>query len=336
MKIAQAVLLGFVFALACLAWVMELPVGGLISDLLVRLPMNGVLVLSLLPMYNAGLGINFGLPVAVIAGLLGMCMAVNMRLVGLPGLMSAIALGLPWAITLGWVYSRLLRRVRGREEIAATFIGFSFVSLMNLFWVLAPFSNPAMLWPIGGQGLRQTIGLGPYFAKSLNMLWAFDLGSVTIPAGMLMAYGVICLLLHAFSRTRLGLATASAGENEPFARVCGVSVDRVRSRAVILSTCIGSMGIVFYAQSYGFLELYNAPLMMAFPAASALLIGGLGRSGVSVGQAVLGTILFQGMLVFSAPIANTILVPEAAEIVRMLLTNSIILFALLLRVRSRS
>lgn len=53
MKVAQAILLGFVFLLAGLAWVMDLPLGGLLSDLLVRLPMNGILVLSMLPMYNA-------------------------------------------------------------------------------------------------------------------------------------------------------------------------------------------------------------------------------------------------------------------------------------------
>lgn len=336
MKSAQAVLLGFVCMLAVLAWGMGLPLGGLVSDLLVRLPMNGVLVLSMLPMYNAGLGINFGLPVAVVAGLLGMCAAVNMRLAGLPGLMAAIALGLPFAIGLGWMYGRLLRRVRGREEIAATFIGFSFVSLMNLFWVLAPFSNPAMLWPIGGQGLRPTIGLGPYFAKALNRLWAADVWGVIVPAGMLFAYGLVCMCLYLFFGTRAGLAMTSSGENEAFARVSGVDVDRVRTGAVILSACLGSMGIVFYAQSYGFLELYDAPLMMGFPAASAVLIAGLGRARVGVWQAVLGTVLFQGMLVFSAPIANAALVPEAAEIVRMLLTNAIILFALLARVRVRS
>lgn len=336
MKTAQIVLLGFILLLAGVAWSMGLPLEGLISDLMVRVPMNGVLVLSMLPIYNAGMGINFGLPVAVIAGLLGMCIAVNMRLSGLPGLGAAIAFGLPWAIGLGFIYARLLRRVQGREEIAATFIGFSFVSLMNLFWLLAPFTNPAMLWPIGGQGLRPTIGLVPYFAKYLNRLWSIKIGGTTIPIGMLAAFALICLGLHLFFRTRSGLAMTSTGENKAFARVSGVDVDRIRVWAVIISTCLGSMGIVFYAQSYGFLELYDAPLMMGFPAASAVLIGSLGRPGISVIQAVLGTVLFQGMLVFSAPIANAALVPEAAEIVRMLLTNGIILFALLARIRIRS
>lgn len=333
MNSAQWMLSAFVLGLAILAAWLDLPVGGLVSDLLVRLPMNGVLVLAMLPMYNAGLGINFGLPVSVIAGLLGMCLAVNMRLTGLAGFLAAVALAVPGALLLGWIYGHLLRRVRGREEIASTFIGFSFVSLMNLFWVLAPFSNPAMLWPIGGQGLRPTIGLGPYFGKALNKLWTVQPGGVLLPLGMLLGYATVCLGLHAFFRTRLGLAMSSAGENEAFARVAGVDVDRIRSGAVMLSTCLGAAGITVYAQSYGFLELYDAPLMMAFPAASAVLIGGMGRSGIGVGQAVLGTVLFQGLLVFSAPIANALLVPESAEIVRMLITNAIILFALLARVR---
>ena len=57
----------------------------LFNESLVKLVMNGVLVLSLIPMLNVGAGMNFGLPVGIIGGLLGMCMAVNFRMTGLYG-----------------------------------------------------------------------------------------------------------------------------------------------------------------------------------------------------------------------------------------------------------
>ena len=42
-----------------------------LSDTLVRVGMNGVLVLAMVPMVQSGCGLNFGLPLGIIAGLLG-------------------------------------------------------------------------------------------------------------------------------------------------------------------------------------------------------------------------------------------------------------------------
>jgi len=336
---AQWLLAFFIVLLFVSARALGLPLEGLISDVLIRLPMNGVLVLSLLPMLNAGIGINFGLPVAISAGLLGMCMAVNFRMTGLLGFSAALGFSIPVAGLLGWLYGLLLRRVKGQEEITATFIGFSFVSLMNLFWAVAPFHNPAMLWPIGGHGMRPTIGLTPYFGRVLNGLFKVDAFGIAIPIGMLLFYSGICLLLVLFFKTRIGRAMLAVGENETFARICGVQVEKTRMAAVILSGILGAVGIGVYAQSYGFIELYDAPLMMAFPAASAVLIGGMQRVGlsrVSIWQAIVGTFLFQTIYVLSAPVANAFLIPESAEILRMIVTNSVILYAMTHRGESAS
>jgi simple sugar transport system permease protein len=92
---------------------------------------------------------------------------------------------------------------------------------------------------------------------------------------------------------------------------------------------LGAWGICVYAQSYGFIELYSAPLMMAFPAASAIFLGGSLGHRTSIVQAVIGTFLFQTTYVISGPIANALLVPEVAEILRMILTNGVILYAML-------
>lgn len=328
LRLPQLLILGFLLIMLAVAWQLGLSLSYLLSDALVRLVMNGVLVLSLLPMLNAGIGINYGLPVAITAGLIGLCLAVNCRITGLAGFAASLVFSIPPAMLIGYGYGRILNCVKGKEEITATFIGFSFVPLMNFFWAVAPFSNPAMLWPIGGKGLRPTIGLRDYFAQALNRLWQVDFSGLIIPVGMLLFFILCCLSVSIFFRSRTGLAMIALGENEEYARLAGLDISGLRILAVILSTVIGALGICVYAQSYGFIELYDAPQMMAFPAASAILVGGSTGRKTCIFHVILGTFLFQTTYLVSGPIANELLVPEIAEIFRLMITNGVILYAL--------
>lgn len=154
MKLPQIIISMFLIFLIGLAYWLHMDMLVLFNESLVKLVMNGVLVLSLIPMLNAGAGMNFGLPVGIVGGLIGMCVAVNYRMTGFYGFVMALFFSLLICAGLGWLYGFILNRVKGREEIAGTFIGFSFIPLMNYFWTLAPFQNRQMLYPIGGQGLR--------------------------------------------------------------------------------------------------------------------------------------------------------------------------------------
>ncbi|MBU1566391.1 MAG: ABC transporter permease [Proteobacteria bacterium] len=328
-QLPQLIVLAFLIVMMGLAFHLHISLTFLISDALIRLVMNGILVLSLVPMLNAGIGINYGLPVAITAGLLGLCLAVNFRITGLLGFSAALLFAVPLAAIFGYGYARILNWVKGREEITAIFIGFSFVPLMNFFWAVAPFSNPAMLWPIGGKGLRPTIGLRDYFSKELNTIWDFHLFGLTVPVGLLLFFALCCLAVWIFFKTRTGIAMIALGENEAYAKLAGLNISHLRILAVILSTVLGAIGICVYAQSYGFIELYDAPQMMAFPAASAILLGGSAGKRTTLLHVVLGTFLFQTTYLISGPIANEILVPEVAEIFRMMITNGIILYALM-------
>lgn len=177
--------------------------------------------------------------------------------------------------------------------------------------------------------MRPTIGLKSYFAKSLNNLWMLEIGPFLIPVGLLLFFGLCCFLVHFFFKSKTGRAMLAVGENEEFCRVAGLDVMRLRLGAVILSTLIGSIGICVYAQSYTFIELYDAPLMMAFPAASAILVGGCMKGDTTIYHVIAGTFLFHTTYVLSGPLANDLLVPEAAEIFRLMITNGVILYALL-------
>lgn len=328
-NVLQLIIILFLCIMLATAYVAGIPLAGLLNDSFNRLFMNGVLVLSLVPMLNSGAGINFGLPVGICAGLLGMCISVNFDLTGSTGFFAAVFFSLPISIIFGYGYGIILNRLKGKEEIAGIFTGFSFVFIMSLFWSMAPFTNAQMLWPIGGHGLRPTIGLNNYFAKVLSDLWPMRIGNFKLSLGLLIFFFTLCLLVYLFFKTKTGLAISATGENETFAGLAGINVNKMRILAVILSTALGAVGICVYAQSYGFIELYEAPLMMAFPAASAILIGGCTGKKASVRQVITGTFLFQAVYVITGPVANTLLVPGVSEILRTVITNGIILYALL-------
>ena len=122
---------------------------------------------------------------------------------------------------------------------------------------------------------------------------------------------------------------SAAGANPKFAAASGINVDKNRIIGTILSTFLGAVGVIVYSLSFGFLQLYLAPLYMAFPAVAAVLIGGASTSKIKISHVIIGTFLFQGLLTVAMPVANE-LVPEGnlSEMLRVIVQNGIILYAL--------
>ncbi len=325
----QLIMISYLVILAVSLKYIGIPYMDMINDSLIKWVMNGVLVLSLVPMINVGAGRNFGLPIGISAGLLGMCIALEFRLEGWLGFGVSILIGSIIAILFGYIYSIVLNRLKGNEEIVGTFAGFSFIPIMNLFWSLAPFKNRQMLYPVGGQGLRPKINLDGYFGGILDNFLKINIGSLTIPLGLIMFFFILCFMVYLFQRTRMGIAMACIPENEAFAKLSGINIDRYRRIAIIFSNILAAIGIIVYSQSYGFIHLYDGPFMMAFPAVSAILIGGATKNKATVFNVMLGTYLYQTTFLLSVPVANALLIPEMSEIIRMIMTNGIILYAFL-------
>ena len=334
-KLPQIIISLFMLALFFLAAFLNMNIPELISGSFVKFVMNGVLVLAMIPMINAGVGMNFGLPVGIVAGLLGMCMAIQLRVTGIQGFIIAILLSIIPAVILGMIYAKILNMVKGKEDIAAIFIGYSFIPIMNFVWTVIPFTNREMLYPVGGEGLRPKISLENYFGNVLNEMCVVKIGEIEIPFGLLGVYAFMCLLIFLFFKTKYGTVMLAVGENEKFCQLSGININRVRTMAIVLSTVIAAIGICVYAQTYGFVELYNAPLSHTFPAVSVILIGGCIGKQAKIFHAILGTYLYQTIYLLSAPIANIILIPQMSEIVRMIITNGIILYAFLKQERRK-
>ncbi len=308
---------------------LDISTGTLISDTLKRAGMNGILVLAMVPSIQSGTGPNFALPVGIVCGLFSLVTAIEFGFTGVTWLVFSILLSIPIASLAGYIYGRLLNAVKGSEMTIATYTGFSIVAFMCLIWLMIPYKNPKMGWFIG-TGLRETIQLdGIGAAQILNNFLRFEIGEIIVPTGLLLVFLFFCLLVWLFTKSKSGIAITAGGMSPKFAKASGLNIDRNRIIANIVSTILAAIGIIVYSQSYGYAQLYSGPLLMAFPAVAAILIGGATASRANVSHVIIGVILFQGLLTTALPVANKIFVGlDLSEVIRMVVQNGIILYAL--------
>ncbi len=324
------IVLGVFFILLCFMclW-FDLSLAALLSNSLVRMGMNAVMVLAMVPGIQCGISLNLGLPIGLVAGLIGGLVTIEWGIPGVWGFIVAILVGVVIAAICGWLYSKLLNRLKGEEMSVTTYVGFSIVSLMCIAWLVLPFKSLKLRWPMG-TGLRNTIGLdSTNFKHVLDDFLAFEIGDFVVPTGLLLFMLLMCFLVWLFTRTKTGVAMQAVGNNPRFAEATGINVDKMRVIGTVLSTVLGAIGILVYSQSYGFMQLYTAPRQMGFIAASAILIGGASTSRCKISHVLIGTFLFQGVLTLGMPVAN-VLVPGStiSETLRILISNGIILYAL--------
>mgnify|MGYP001390926572 CR=1 FL=1 len=318
----------FLIALIILAVYLDIPLSGLLSDILVRFGMNAILVLAMIPGIQSGIGLNFNLPLGIIFGLIGALISIEFQLSGFLGLFVSILIAVPLAAIAGYFYGKMLNRIKGEEMTVGNYIGYSVVSVMCIFWLVAPFSSPELIWAYGGNGLRVTVSLESSMAHVLNDFLAFNIGNITIPTGLLLCFALFAFIVWIYGRSNKGLSMIVAGSNPNFAMSNGIDVDKQRIKGTVISTVLAAIGIIIYSQAFGFLQLYNAPLYSAMPAAAAILIGGATLKKANIVHVVVGTLLFQSLLVVALPVVNVIAEGSMSEVIRTIVSNGIILYAL--------
>jgi simple sugar transport system permease protein len=318
--------------------VISVPLGlnilNLLGDSIRRWAMYGILVLAMVPAVQCGIGLNFGISLGIVAGLLGATLSIELGISN-PwlGMLFASAVGILLGGLLGVFYGFMLNKLKGSEMTVSTYVGFSVIAFMNMIWLALPFKNGNLVWPISEQGMRNTISLEGSFGLILNKLWSFSIGNpatgLFVPTGLILFFLAVCFIVYLFMRSKVGMAMSAAGENPEFTRASGINVDKMRIIGTAVSTALAALGIITYAQSYGFLQLYNAPLMMGFHSVAAVLIGGASVGRAKISHVILGAFLFQGILTVALPVANKIL-PEGnlSDVLRLIISNGIILYAL--------
>ena len=133
---------------------------------------------GMVPMVHSGCGLNFGLPLGIISGLLGATMSIQFGFTGPVSFFMAILIATPFALIFGGGYGWLLNKIKGGEMMIATYVGFSSVSFMCMMWLLLPYSSPTMVWGLSGKGLRTTISLEGFYDKALANFLQINIGKI--------------------------------------------------------------------------------------------------------------------------------------------------------------
>ena len=317
----RLIIAGFLLLLFIMAPIVGADFWKQLSNTINRFSWNAVLVLAMVPMIHSGCGLNFGLPLGIVSGLLGATLSIEFGFKGPLSFLAAIAIATPFAILFGGGYGWLLNKIKGGEMMIATYVGFSSVSFMCMMWLLLPYHSPNMVWGLSGKGLRTTISLEGYYDKALA-------GHGPIPFGTLAFFALLAFGMWAFLHTKTGTAMTAAGSNPAFARAAGVDVDKMRLLSVVMSTWLAAVGILVYEQGFGFIQLYTAPFFMALPAVSAILIGGASVNKASILHVIIGTFLYQGMVTMTPTVMNSMIHMDMSEVIRLVVSNGMILYAL--------
>ncbi len=329
----RLIITGFLILLFILAPFSGADFATQITNVINRFSWNAILVLAMVPMVHSGCGLNFGLPLGILAGLLGATLSIQFGFTGPLCFLMAIVIATPFAILFGGGYGALLNRIKGGEMMVATYVGFSSVSFMCMAWLLLPYSNPNIVMAYTGKGLKQTFALDNFYKNILADFLKIDLNrfgiNLVIPTGSILFFALLAFLMWAFLHTKTGTAMTAVGSNPAFARASGINIDRTRMLSVILSTWLGAIGILVYQQGFGFAQMYNAPFNMALPAVSAILIGGASVNKASISNVIIGTFLFQGLVTMTPTVMNNLFnVGDMSEVIRVIISNGMILYAL--------
>ncbi len=324
----RLIIAGFLLVLFIATPFVDVDPATQITNIINRFSWNAVLVLAMVPMIHSGCGLNFGLPLAVICGLLGGTLSIQFGFTGPLSFVMAILIATPFAVILGGGYGLLLNRIKGGEMMIATYVGFSVVSFFCMMWLLLPYNSPTMVYGLSASGLRPTISLDGFYNQVLAGVLRIQIGNIVIPTGSLLVFALLALLMWAFLHTKTGTAMTAVGSNPVFARAAGINVDRTRMLSVIISTWLGAFGILMYQQGFGFIQLYNAPNNLTLPTVAAILIGGASVNKASIPNVIIGTILFQGIVTMTPTVMNAAIHMDMSEVIRQIVSNGMILYAL--------
>jgi branched-chain amino acid transport system permease protein len=228
--------------------------------------------------------INFGHGEVVMLGALTVVLA--NKLLGLPYL-AALPLAMLVGAVVGWIFdalavSPLLRRADGRTDILLTTfaVGVLFNQAVLSVW------GPAPARVDGLQGRIELAGVG---------LSAQRLFVIVASIAALVLLGLLA------RRTRFGVEMRALAQSEHAARVVGIDVKSVGTRAFLLAAVVGGLGGALLAPITSYSPMLGqAVLIKAFV---IVVLGGLGSAGgavlcalaVGVLEAMLGLVMEEGL-----------------------------------------
>ena len=316
-----------------------IPISGfspayLLNEIITRLGRNAFLILSLLIPIMAGMGLNFGMTLGAMAGELALIFVSDWQIWGIPGVILAMIVSVPFSVILGFICGKLLNMAKGREMITSYIISF-FINgvyqliVLYLMGSLIPIAHSSIKLP-RGYGIRNTVSL-LNMRQCIDNLLAIRIGGVKIPALTLLIIAFMCLLIVWFRRTKLGQDMRAVGQDMQVARDAGIKVERTRIISIIISTVLSGFGMILYLQNIGNLSTYSAHSQVGMFCIAALLVGGASVDHASIGNVFLGAVLFHLMFIV-APQAGAKITGDSmiGEYFRVFVSYGVITMALIM------
>lgn len=127
-----------------------------------------------------------------------------------------------------------------------------------------------------------------------------------VPMGTVIMIGLLAVFTNWIMTTKLGQDFRACGQNQHIAESNGINVDRTRIIATIISTVLAAWGQIMFQQNIGTMNVYSAHEQIGFFSVAAILVGGASVSKATVGQAIMGVLLFQSMFILSPEIGKAV------------------------------
>ena len=316
-----------------------IPISGfspayLLNEIITRIGRNAFLILSLLIPIMAGMGLNFGMTLGAMAGELALIFVSDWQIWGIPGVILAMIVSVPFSVVLGLICGKILNMAKGREMITSYIISFFINGIYQLIVLylmgpVIPISHGSIKLP-RGYGIRNTVSL-LNMRQCIDNLLAIRIGGVKIPTLTLLIIASMCLVIVWFRRTKLGQDMRAVGQDMQVARDAGIKVERTRIISIVISTVLAGFGMILYLQNMGNLPTYTAHSQVGMFCIAALLVGGASVDRASIGNVFLGATLFHLMFIV-APKAGATLTGDSiiGEYFRVFVSYGVITMALIM------
>ncbi|GAB6179743.1 ABC transporter permease [Desulfotomaculum defluvii] len=308
-----------------------------INEVITRFIRDGILVLALLVPIAAGMGLNFAITIGAICAQVGLLLVIDWQIGDVGGLLGATLMALLLSVILGYIIGYGLNKVKGKEMITTIIAGFLGTAIYQLVFlvgygtIIKPNNSEIIL--SRGIGIRNMVDLQP-FRNILDNLFVIEIANIKVPVFMISLVLFFCFIIFYFMNTRLGQQIKVVGEDMEKAYSLGIDVDRIRIKAVIISTVIACFGQIIYLQNIGMLNVYTAHLNSDIFSAAAILAGGATIKKAKVRHVLMGIFLFHSLFIVS-PQAGQNFFGNAAlgEYFRSFVAYATIAFALIMNMK---
>ncbi len=316
-----------------------IPISGfslnyLLNEIITRMGRNTFLILSLLVPIMAGMGLNFGMTLGAMAGEIALILVSDWQIWGIPGIVLAMIISIPFSVGLGILCGKILNMAKGREMVTSYIISYFISGIYQLIVLymmgsIIPIMHASIKLP-RGYGIRNTVSL-LNMRQSIDNLLAIRIAGVKIPVLTFLIVLGMCLIIVWFKRTKLGHDMRAVGQDMQVARDAGINVEKTRIISIVISTVLAGFGMILYLQNMGNLSTYSSHSQIGMFCIAALLVGGASVDRASIGNVFLGVTLFHLMFIV-APAAGAKITGDSmiGEYFRVFLSYGVITIALIM------